>query len=151
MASPLASSSAPWIAGTGPSDCTSGTPLADTTSRRPVIGRDRTGKSRCLPAAPGQGCLADAVPSMPRYTLENFDADARATVTKPSSAIPLPVALLDHDGLHHVADLGGLGDVHALDDVAEEVVVLRELAGAVVDRDEELRAVRVRAGVGHRD
>ena len=59
--------------------------------------------------------------------------------------------LLDDHGLHHVADLGRLRDVDALDDVAEEVVVLRELAGAVVDADEELRAVGVRTGVRHRD
>ena len=37
------------------------------------------------------------------------------------------------DRLHHVADLRGLRDVDALDHVAEEVVVLGELAGAVVD------------------
>ena len=53
--------------------------------------------------------------------------------------------------LHHVADLGRLRDVHALDHVAEEVVARRELARAVVDADEELRAVRVGAGVRHRD
>ena len=69
----------------------------------------------------------------------------------PEGARPSAVALGHHHRLHDVADLGGLRDVDALDHVAEEVVVLRQLAAAVVDRDEELRAVRVRTGVGHRD
>ena len=38
-----------------------------------------------------------------------------------------------------------------VDDVTEQVVVRRELAGAVVDADEELRSVRVGTGVRHRD
>src|SRR5207253_7157733 len=59
-------------------------------------------------------------------------------------------SLLDVDAPHHVADLRGLRDVDPFDHVAEEAVVLRELAGAVVDAHEELRAVRVRPGVRHR-
>src|SRR3954469_11930185 len=61
------------------------------------------------------------------------------------------VAFFDFDFADDVADLDAEGGVHALHYVAEEVVVLRQLAGAVVDADEELRAVGVLAGVRHRD
>src|SRR3954453_4340651 len=70
---------------------------------------------------------------------------AALTATPCSSAR----ALFDGDRLHHVADFGVLRDVHAVDHVPEEVVVLRELARAVVDGDEELRPVRVGTGVRH--
>src|SRR5450759_4136760 len=41
-------------------------------------------------------------------------------------------------------------DVHALRDLAEQRVVLRQAAGEIGLADEELAAIRVRAGVGHR-
>src|SRR5207244_9780398 len=57
---------------------------------------------------------------------------------------------LDRDGRHRVAHGDLEHDVHAIHDVAEQVIALRQLC-AIVDRaDEELASVRVRPRVGHR-
>jgi hypothetical protein len=78
-------------------------------------------------------------------------ATASPTTPPRSDSLELPVALFDLDLVELVADLRGLRDVDALDHVPEQVVVRRELAGAVVDADEELRTVGVGARVGHCD
>ena len=85
-----------------------------------------------------------------RSTARSGAATASSTPPRPERPLPA-VALFDLDLAHLVADLGLVGDVEALDHVAEQVVALGELALAVVDADEELRTVRVGAGVGHRD
>lgn len=106
---------------------------------------------------PGQGfsaseCVRDGPPSChepPAWSLS-------ASTSKSASASPALhlAALRDHDvQVGHVAPaaagLGGLhlpDDVHAIDDLAEDdVLAVQE--GRRHRRDEELRAVRVRAGV----
>src|SRR3989440_3570963 len=91
-------------------------------------------------------------------SIEGSACSRHATLSGPKSPASITTShnpsvagrLFDRDGLHHVADLRLLGDVDPVDDVPEEVVVLLQLRGAVVDAHEELRSVGVGAGIGHR-
>jgi uncharacterized protein len=53
-------------------------------------------------------------------------------------ALGVAFALFNFDFAHRVTNLRGLRDVDAVDHVPEQVVVGGELAGAVIDADEEL-------------
>src|SRR5689334_13071095 len=86
---------------------------------------------------------------MPPTSITGSAWMCHATLSGPNR--PTSPTFFDCHTLHPVADLGRERDVHAVDDVAEQVVRLVELAGAVVDAHEELRAVRVLARVRHRD
>src|SRR5436190_18628058 len=86
---------------------------------------------------------------MPPMSMTGSAWRCHATLSGPNR--PTSPTFLDCDTLHPVPDLGRERDVHAVDDVAEQVVRLVELAGAVVDADEELRAVGVLARVRHRN